>query len=153
MRDYRFDELRAVVLEHVEEVTFRLRADNMIARTISFTVGYSDEGKVNKSYTLSEGTNLTADIFQFVWGFMMQLCDKKRMYRTVNISLTNFIREEDRQLSLFVDEFEREKQERLEKTVDQLKIRFGKNSVLRAVSYTEQGTAMKRNGLIAGHKA
>lgn len=83
----------------------------------------------------------------------MQLCDKKRMYRTVNISLTNFIREEDRQLSLFVDEFEREKQERLEKTVDQLKIRFGKNSVLRAVSYTEQGTAMKRNGLIAGHKA
>ncbi|WP_414043181.1 Y-family DNA polymerase [Macrococcus sp. EM39E] len=153
MRDYRFDELRAVVLEHVEEVTFRLRADNMIARTISFTVSYSDEGKVSKSYTLSEGTNLTADIFQVVWGFMMQLCDKTRMYRTLNISLTNFIREEDRQLSLFVDEFEREKQERLEKTVDQLKIRFGKNSVLRAVSYTEQGTAKKRNGLIAGHKA
>lgn len=153
MRDYYFEELKTVVLEHVEEVTFRLRASNALARTISFSIGYSDNGKVNKSYTLSEGTNLTRDIFQVVWGFMQQLCEKDRMYRTVNISLTNLISEEDRQLTLFVDEFQRSKEEALEKTIDQLKRRFGKNSVLRAVSYTDQGTAMKRNGLIAGHKA
>lgn len=45
MRDYRFDELRAVVLEHVEEVTFRLRADNMIARTISLQLVIVMKGK------------------------------------------------------------------------------------------------------------
>lgn len=153
MRDYHFHELRAVVIEHIEEITFRLRADNRIARTISFTIGYSDEGSVSKSYTLSEGTNLTSDIFRIVWGFMQQMCDSNRKYRTVNIALTNLMKEEDRQLSLFVDEFERAKEERLERTIDELRTRFGKNSVLRAISYTEQGTARKRNGLIAGHKA
>lgn len=153
MRDYHFHELRAVVIEHIEEITFRLRADNRIARTISFTVGYSDEGSVSKSYTLAEGTNLTSDVFRVVWGFMQQKCDQRRMYRTVSIALTNLMKEEDRQLSLFVDEFERAKEERLERTVDELRTRFGKNSVLRAISYTEQGTARKRNGLIAGHKA
>ncbi|UJS28926.1 Y-family DNA polymerase [Macrococcoides canis] len=153
MRDYHFHELRAVVIEHIEEITFRLRADNRIARTISFTIGYSDEGSVSKSYTLSEGTNLTSDVFRVVWGFMQQMCDPKRKYRTVSIALTNLMKEEDRQLSLFVDEFERAKEERLERTIDELRTRFGKNSVLRAISYTEQGTARKRNGLIAGHKA
>lgn len=153
MSDYHFHELRAVVIEHIEEVTFRLRANNRIARTISFTIGYSDEGSVSKSYTLSEGTNLTSDVFRIVWGFMQQMCDSNRKYRTVNIALTNLMKEEDRQLSLFVDEFERAKEERLERTIDELRTRFGKNSVLRAISYTEQGTARKRNGLIAGHKA
>ncbi|TDM13300.1 Y-family DNA polymerase [Macrococcus lamae] len=153
MRDYDFEELRVVVLEQAEEVTFRLRAENRLAKTLSFAVGYSDEGKVSKTYTLSEGTNLTRDVFQVVWGFMEQLCDKKRQYRTVAITLSNFVPEEDRQLTLFMDEFKRGKEEQLLKTVDQLKRKFGPASIVRASSYTAAGTALKRSGLIAGHKA
>jgi DNA polymerase V len=36
--------------------------------------GYSDEGGVNKQYTLEEGTNLEKDIFKVVNYFANQLC-------------------------------------------------------------------------------
>lgn len=153
MRDYQFEELKAVVLEQVEEVTFRLRADQKLAQTISFTIGYSDEGKVSKSYTLSEGTNLPGDVFQVVWSFIEQLCDRSRTYRTVSITLSRFISEGDRQLTLFIDEFQRMKEEQLARTIDSIKKRFGPTSVIRASSSTKAGTVLSRKYLIAGHKA
>ncbi|KAA1040274.1 Y-family DNA polymerase [Macrococcus equipercicus] len=153
MRDYAFEELRIVLLEQAEEVTFRLRAENRLAKTITFAAGYSDEGKVSKAYTLSEGTNLTRDVFQVIWGFMEQLCDRNRRYRTLSVTLSNFIPEEDRQLTLFIDEFSRSREEQLAKTIDRLKRKYGPASVVRASSCTAAGTALKRSGLIAGHKA
>lgn len=153
MRDFYFDELKVIILEQAEEVAFRLRARNQLAKTIHFSVGYSDEGKVSKSYTLQEGTNLTNDIFRIVWGFLTQLADKKRTFRTVSVSLTNFLREEERQLTLFIDEFERFKEERLMKTLDQIRRKYGTTSVIRASSKTKAGTALARSNLVAGHKA
>jgi len=40
----------------------------------------------------------------------------------------------------------------LTKTIDEIRLRYGKNSVLRASSYLDHSTARYRNGLIGGHK-
>ena len=57
MRDYEFEEAKVVMQELIEDVASRVRA-RKISTHHTFSFGYSDEGGVNKQYTLEEGTNL-----------------------------------------------------------------------------------------------
>ncbi|MBE9428560.1 Y-family DNA polymerase [Staphylococcus warneri] len=152
MRDYEFEEAKVVMQELIEDVASRVRARKKLARTIHFSFGYSDEGGVNKQYTLEEGTNLEKDIFKVVNYFANQLCDKQALYRTLSVSLTQFIDENERQMNLFIDEYERKRDEKLAKTIDHLHVKYGKGIVSKAISYTEAGTKHGRLGLMAGHK-
>ena len=152
MRDYEFEEAKVVMQELIEDVASRVRARKKLARTIHFSFGYSDEGGVNKQYTLEEGTNLEKDIFKVVNYFANQLCDKHALYRTLSVSLTQFIDENERQMNLFIDEYERKRDEKLAKTIDHLHVKYGKGIVSKAISYTEAGTKHGRLGLMAGHK-
>ncbi|MDU3265967.1 MAG: DNA repair protein, partial [Staphylococcus sp.] len=96
--------------------------------------------------------NLEQDIFKVVNDYANQLCDKQALYRTLSVSLTQFINEENRQLNLFVDEYKRQRDENLAKTIDTLQKKYGKGIVSKAISYTESGTKHNRLGLMAGHK-
>ncbi len=152
MRDYEFEEAKVVMQELIEDVASRVRARKQLARTIHFSFGYSDEGGVHKQYTLEEGTNLEKDIFKVVNYFANKLCDKQALYRTLSVSLTQFINENERQMNLFIDEYERKRDEKLAKTIDHLHLKYGKGIVSKATSYTEAGTKHGRLGLMAGHK-
>ena len=152
MRDYRYEEAKVVMQELVEDVASRARARNQLARTIHFSFGYSDEGGVSKQYTLDDPTNLESDMLKVIDNFADQLCDRSALYRTLSVSLTQFINEEDRQLNLFIDEYERKRNENLAKTIDALHQKYGKGIVSKAASYTEAGTKHGRLGLMAGHK-
>ena len=48
---------------------------------------------------------------------------------------------------------EQEKERRLQKSILDIKKKYGKNAVLRGVSYEEGATTRTRNGQIGGHKA
>jgi len=152
MRDYRFEELKIVMQELIEDVASRVRARNQLARTIHFSFGYSDEGGINKQYTLEDPTNLESHIFKVVMHFADKLCDRSKLFRTISISLSGFIDENDRKLNLFIDEYERKRSEKLAKTIDALHQKFGRGIVSKASSYTEAGTKHGRLGLMAGHK-
>ena len=56
-------------------------------------------------------------------------------------------------MSLFEDIEQRERAYALTKTIDEIRSRYGKNSLLRASSYLKHSTARYRNGLLGGHKA
>src|SRR5699024_10221280 len=152
MRDYRYEEAKVVMQELIEDVASRVRARNKLAKTIHFSFGYSDHGGVHKQYTLEDPTNLEGTIFKVVESLADKLCDSTMLYRTVSISLTQFIDERNTQLNLFIDEYERQRNEKLAKTIDALHQNFGKGIVSKAISYTYAGTKPGRLGLMAGHK-
>lgn len=152
MRDYRYEEAKVVMQELIENVASRVRARNKLAKTIHFSFGYSDHGGVHKQYTLEDPTNLEGTIFKVVESLADKLCDSTMLYRTVSISLTQFIDERNTQLNLFIDEYERKRNEKLAKTIDALHQKFGKGIVSKAISYTDAGTKHGRLGLMAGHK-
>ncbi|MBE7331695.1 Y-family DNA polymerase [Staphylococcus haemolyticus] len=152
MRDYRFEESKIVMQELIEDVASRIRARKQLARTIHFSFGYTEGGGVHKQYTLTDATNLERDIHKVVNYYANQLCDKNALYRTLSVSLTQLINEEDRQLNLFIDEYERRRDEKLAKTIDYLQNKYGKGIVSKAISYTDAGTKHGRLGLMAGHK-
>lgn len=73
-----------------------------------------------------------------------------RPVRHINVSITKLESEHSMQLSLFDNKrFQRRK---LGATMDQLRSQYGSTALLRAVSFTEAGTAIKRSKLIGDHK-
>ena len=153
MRDYTIGEFSIVLLEHIEEVCYRLRRQNKLAQTVHFSVGYSKtyNGGIRKTHTLSRPTNLTMDIYKICTYFLHQQYTGEPI-RSISISLTNLIQEGEEQISLFDNITQREQEVKLTKVMDEIRTRFGKNSILRGVSYTHSATARYRNTLIGGHK-
>lgn len=153
MRDYTIEEFPIILLEHIEEVCYRLRRQNKLAQTIHFSVGYSKSynGGIRKTHTLSRPTNLTMDIYKICTYFLHQQYTGEPI-RSINISLTNLLQEGEEQISLFDNITQREQEVKLTKVMDEIRTRFGKNSILRGVSYTHSATARYRNTLIGGHK-
>lgn len=70
--------------------------------------------------------------------------------RQLSIALTNLESEHSMQLSLFDDQKWRKR--KLGAAMDKIRTKYGSTSILRAVSYTEAGTALSRSALLGGHK-
>lgn len=153
MRDYRTrDEILAVILEMCEDVARRTREANMIGRTITLGLNYSKDafgGGFQRARTIDEPTNDTMKIY----AVCVQLFDEfyaERPARQLSISITNLESEHCMQLSLFDDQKWRRR--KLGSVMDQIRTKYGSTALLRAVSYTEAGTAISRDALLGGHK-
>ncbi|MBO9129369.1 Y-family DNA polymerase [Bacillus sp. 165] len=156
LRDYmQLSEIQVVLLEHIEEVCFRLRSQRKLARTIQFSISYSREwgaGGFSRMHTLEEPTNLTMECYKTCLQILQESYTGEPI-RKLSVSLTNLIDDDEVQLSLFKHGLRREKERNLAFTVDEVRNKHGKNSLLRAVSYTAGSTVQYRNTLIGGHKA
>jgi DNA polymerase V len=154
LRDYKKEyEIKHVILEMCEEVARRARAHGQTGRTISFGLGYSESdfgGGFYRSYTIEEPTNVTMELYRTCLKLFRKHYTGKHV-RQISIALSNIQDDNLIQLSLF--EPNRIKEHELGYVVDGIRNRFGPASLLRAVSYTEAGTARKRAALVGGHKA
>lgn len=152
-RDYRSkEEIMTVVLEMCEDVARRAREAEMVGRTVHLSMSYSKDafgGGFNRSRSIDEPTNATMNIYKVCEQIFDEFYDH-RPIRKLSISITNLEPEYSMQLSLF--EEDNWKVRELGKTMDYLRSKYGSNAILRAVSYTEAGTARKRAGLLGGHK-
>jgi DNA polymerase V len=72
--------------------------------------------------------------------------------RRINISFNNVVDAEYRQLSLFSDAEEDEKELRAQKAALSIKNRYGGNAVLKGMNLEAGGTTRERNNQIGGHK-
>ncbi|WP_062356090.1 DNA polymerase thumb domain-containing protein [Bacillus kwashiorkori] len=154
LRDYRnITEIKHVILEICEEVARRARTHKAAGRTITLAIGYSREekgGGFNRAKTIEAATNITMDLYRVCLELFHQYYDG-RTVRQIAISLSNIVPDDSMQLNLF--EPNQWKKRQLGYTVDHIRRRFGSEVLLRAVSYTEAGTARTRAKLVGGHKA
>lgn len=153
MRDYRNrKEVLAVILEMCEDVARRAREAYQVGRTISLGVSYSKHafgGGFYRSYTIDEPTNDTMKIYK-VCEHLLDQYYAERPVRQLSLSISKLESEHSMQLSLFDDE--KWKRRKLGATMDRLRSKYGPTAILRAVSYTEAGTAIARAQLVGGHK-
>ncbi|MCU9613783.1 UV damage repair protein UvrX [Caldibacillus lycopersici] len=154
LRDYKIvTEIKQVILEMCEEVARRARTHKMAGRTVNLGIGYSHEelgGGFSRSKTMDVPTNITMDLYRVC----LELFDKfydGRTVRQISIALSNIVPDNVLQMSLF--EPNQWKKRELGYVVDRIRGRFGSESLLRAVSYAEGGTARTRAKLVGGHKA
>ena len=153
MRDYNTaSEVRAVILEMAEDVAKRARDAGKAGRTISLGIGYSKNafgGGFQRSRTIAEATNETMKIYK-VCKELLNENYANRPVRQISLSITKLENEQSIQLSLF-DKCNWHGRQ-MGKVMDDIRNRYGPTAILRAVSLTDAGTAIKRSELVGGHK-
>ena len=120
----------------------------------------------NKTLNLTEFTASSNEISMAVEEFFKNNVDKALLIRRIYITATRVIRFEDveknefKQLDLFSNPQEdiqkhnkKEKEASIQKALLSIKDKYGKNSILKGVSYENGATAKDRNNQIGGHKA
>ncbi|MBZ5280790.1 DNA repair protein [Staphylococcus aureus] len=152
LRDYELHELKSVLIEQVEDVYFRTRMSNQYPTTISVSVGYAEGGGIRKQFTDKNGFKSTTQIIDRLWSYITTQIQDDALLRTIGINFTNFRSNAIQQLELFKPEKEL-KAEIIDSALDRVKLKYGKEIVMRATSLTSGGTLNSRKGLLAGHKA
>lgn len=120
-----------VLLALAETVGTRLRADNVQIAVVAVGIRYTDLSYVSHQMVLKTATNLTWEIYQAACRLFLELWNH-RPIRHLGIH-TSRVKDDDffRQTMLF-DEVDYEKLEKMDKTVDALRKRYGMDSVMRA---------------------
>mgnify|MGYP000853076350 FL=1 len=153
MRDYNTKtEVLAVLLEMCEDVARRAREAYKVGRTITLGISYSKNafgGGFQRSRTIDEATNDTMIIYQICQQILNEQYNE-RPVRQISVSISKLESEHSMQLSFF--DKTRWKRRQLGTTMDHLRTHYGSTALLRAVSYTNAGTAIDRSKLLGGHK-
>ena len=71
--------------------------------------------------------------------------------RKVSISCGGLISKQGVQLNLFEEYANIQKEDKINEAIDEIKEKFGKNSLIKASNLLEDSTAIERNTKIGGH--
>jgi DNA polymerase V len=152
--DYYKPEIFQIIREMVDDVCRRLRVSKKKASTVHFGLGYSKDigGGFARQMQLSQPSSNESHIYQLCLKIMNKFYNDSPI-RVVRVSVTGLIDDRDYQVNLFEDISSVLKEKQVFQAVDEIKERFGKNSVNRASSELKESTIKSRNEMIGGHNA
>ena len=158
LRNYSYEECFVPLREMVESLLLELIAEEALTKHISLGVRYADSTVkgTGGSRRLSKYTCSLEVLSQAVLELYKETVHHHQEIRQLSVGFDDLVNraavpwEED----LFSDDSkEEEKSYQVERTVLEIKERFGGNSILRASSLQEEGTMQFRNTLVGGHNA
>lgn len=161
MRDYSFEEGRLIVREMMDMLCLDMVGKNLVTSSVTLTVGYTSKipsPPARGSASLDIRTNSDRLLIPALTRIYDSVVDKKIPVRRMNISVNDLTDEAyaGMQLSLIpTPERDRllDKSRRRQKTVIELKKRYGADAVLRGMNFEAAATARARNHQIGGHKS
>lgn len=124
------EKLEEIVLALAEQVTYRLRKYDMLAKTVNVQLRTKDFVDTSHQKKLPEATASTKEISKKAKEILHEMFYKPMSIRLVGVRVDNLVEKEEMQLSLF--DKRDEKQEKLDKVVDALKNKYGYNKITRA---------------------
>lgn len=136
---------RAVTHMLGESVSQRMREDCTKGKTVSISIRYAhDLSFITRQKKLGIATNLTNEICDVAWSLM----DKnhkftpQRPVRSLSVSVSDLIWDDLPQQQLLFDKYEKRKQlEYLDKKIDEMRKRFGNNSIMWGAKASDEDTA------------
>lgn len=90
LRDYTLHELKAVLIEQVEDVFYRTRMNNQYPTTVRVSIGYSDTGDIRKQFTDKNGYKSTMQIIDVLWRYIQSKLETDALLRKIGVNFTNF---------------------------------------------------------------
>ncbi|XFA98381.1 damage repair protein [Candidatus Izemoplasma sp. B36] len=153
-QDYYKPEIFQIIREMVDDVCRRLRVSKKMAKTVHFGLAYSKEigGGFARQTKLEQPSQNESHVFKACLSLMNKFYDNSPI-RVVRIAVTNFVDKKGYQVSLFEDINQVVKENAVFSAIDEIKEKFGKNSVNRASSELKHSTIKARNDMIGGHNA
>lgn len=153
-KDYNGENIKIIIREMIEVLTHRLRENKKVTSVIGFGLGYSRVfgGGFYHSIKLDEETDNDTVILKVC----LMILDKfynNTPIRKVTISCGGLKDKTGVQLNIFDTFSEVKENDEINKTIDEIKTKFGKNSLLKASSLLDDSTIKERNKKIGGHNA
>ena len=157
MRDYTTaDDIETVLFEIADQVASRLRKHNVLGEIIGISVGFSEPDEHGRSgwsaQTKVDPTNETNDLIRAV-RYLFESRWQGNALRNLGVRANRISKPSTFQLSLFTDDKRHEANLKLERTIDQIRSRYGYKAIVRGYSKKDSGTAIDRSSLVGGHQA
>lgn len=156
MRDYTFEEAKLVIKEMTDALCLDMTSRNLVAKSLTIMVGYSNSYNLQMeraSVPLTVPTNVASVIIPEVVKAYNRVVNPNISVRRMYVNCNNVTEDKGvRQISLFDMDENREKDETVQKTVNDIKKKFGKNAMFKALDLEDAATARQRNNQIGGHR-
>ena len=151
-RDYQKDEAMTIIREMVDDLAARMRNQEKMTPVVGIFIGYSKNmGGFARRSTLLSATDDTQTLLDAILEIYKKSV-KDLPIRNISISFGSLMPASHQQLNVFEDDEKQLARHNLQKALDVLHQKYGKNSVLRASSLLEESTVRERNEFIGGHR-
>lgn len=151
--DYSKDKARLVVKEMTLNGCEEMMRKHLSCNKINLYVGYSKDA--HESTGGSAKLNVTTNLYSMIIDAMLELFDKTTvnnvLIRRIGVGFSSLCDSDCEGYDLFTDFDSVDKEKRTEESVLEIKDKFGKNAIVRAMDLEDGATAMIRNKLIGGH--
>ena len=151
-RDYKMNEVPLIIREMCDDLSSRMRNENKMCGVVSLYIGYSkNQGGFARQMSLLQDTDdretLCNALLEIYKAHIRDL-----PIRNVGISFGKLKINDHSQLNLFEEPEKQISKHDLQKTMDRLQDKYGKNILLRASALLENSTIIERHNQIGGHR-
>lgn len=151
-KDYYDYNIPIIIKEVIEVIAIRLRKNKKTCSLISFGIGYSKNygGGFSHMQKLDTYTDDENEIFT-VCMLMFNKYYEDYPIRKVSVALGKLTDKDSLQLNIFDNPEEVIKKEKGKLAFDEIRDKFGKNSLIKASNLLSDSTAIDRNKKLGGH--
>jgi len=145
------EDVQRVLLNLADQVTRRLRRQQLMAQTVQITIRTPDMKTITRSHSLDTVTERAEDVYTEACKLYKQHWSTEKPIRLLGITLQNLLPKEEAALQLDLFDYEQQpKKESLTKTMDMLRDKFGESAVLTAGMLSDDPSALIRNHKVRG---
>ena len=152
-KDYNYDDALIILKEMVYSQSLELVEKRLVTDSVSLRICYSKDvyGATGATRKIGEFTNSCKKLTEYFEALYRETTVKNLPIRRVNIGLNNLQDDSMTTITFFTDVEAEKKERKLQEAIVDLRNKYGKNTVLKGISYTENATARARNKMVGGH--
>ncbi len=154
--DADFDTGRLLIKEMADLLCLDLVDRHLVTDSVTLHVSYSarwERKPAHGTAALPVVTSSCRAVTQYVTDLYDRIVERGLTVRRLNLTFNHTMEEGCRQYDLFTDPEEAEREYTLQRTMLQVKERYGKNAILRGMNLEEGAMTVERNRQIGGHRA
>ena len=126
------EQLEEVIVALTEQVTYRLRKENLLANVVNVQLRTKDFEDFSHQAKLDCATSSTKEILKKAKELLNEMYRQGIFIRLIGVRVDNLVEKDELQLSLFGNTESHNKQEKLDKILDGLNEKYGYDFVKRA---------------------
>lgn len=152
---YNYNDARKVLTEMIDSLVCELVRKKKYTNVIGIYVGYKKD--TIKGLKVSKKLEQPSNSYTRILNELLEEYDFKVNeevpIKRLGVWFHNIVDKKVEQLDIFGNYIKENNDTKIEEVINNIKDRYGKNSILRAVSYCDNSTGIMRNKLIGGHNA
>jgi len=153
-KDYNAQNGKLILKEMIEVVCSKMRQQHMEGSVVGLGIHYSKSigGGFYHSMKLDSPTD-SEDVILKTCEILFDRYYDELPIRKISISVGRLSKKVGMQLTIFENYEDKKRDENFHKAIDEVTLKYGKNSLLKASSLLPDSTAKERNNKIGGHSA